>query len=31
VVALGAVASFAIKRRPRSEVVTLEPSLDVAA
>src|SRR3954447_22736520 len=31
VVALGAVAAFAIKRPVRSEVVALEPSLDAAA
>jgi hypothetical protein len=31
VVALGAIAMFAIKRRPKREVLALEPSLDVAA
>ena len=31
VVALGSVAAFAIKRRPKAEVVALEPSLEAAA
>jgi EmrB/QacA subfamily drug resistance transporter len=31
VVALGAVAAFAIKRRPKSDVVVLEPALENAA
>ena len=31
VVALGAVAAFAIKRRPKSQVVALEPALENAA
>ncbi len=31
VVALGAVAVFAIKRRPKAEVLALEPSLEAAA
>jgi EmrB/QacA subfamily drug resistance transporter len=31
VVALGAIAMFAIKRRPKRQVLELEPSLDVAA
>ena len=31
VVALGSVAAFAIKRRPKSDVVALEPALEAAA
>jgi hypothetical protein len=31
VVALGSVAMFAIKRRPKGDVVALEPALEAAA